>query len=207
MNPIAFVIAGLTLVVGLAVGYFFNRTQAEKLQLQEREKADNKAAEAREQARVIELQARDNALKISQAAEFEITRLRSELTREEERLQHRRTELDGRVERLEQREQAVNKRQSAVDRRANEVEKLHETQMLELQRVAQMNTEEARGILLAEVEKDARDDMARIIRQIETEAREEGEKRARKLIADSVQRVATENVAEFTTSLVPLPNE
>jgi ribonuclease Y len=49
--------------------------------------------------------------------------------------------------------------------------------------------------------------MARIIRQIETEAREEGEKRARKLIADSVQRVATENVAEFTTSLVPLPNE
>jgi ribonuclease Y len=207
MNPIAFVIAGLTLVVGLAVGYFFNRTQAEKLQRQEREEAENKAAEAREQARAIELQARDNALKISQAAESEITRLRSELTREEERLQHRRTELDGRVERLEQREQAVNKRQSAVDRRANEVEKLHETQMEEIQRVAQMNTEEARGILLAEVEKDARDDMARIIRQIETEAREEGEKRARKLIADSVQRVATENVAEFTTSLVPLPNE
>jgi len=73
--------------------------------------------------------------------------------------------------------------------------------------VAQMNLDEARTILLAEVEKDARNDMARIIRQIESEAREEGDKRARKLIADSIQRVATEQVAEFTTSLVPLPNE
>ncbi|HVM72167.1 MAG TPA: ribonuclease Y [Anaerolineales bacterium] len=208
MNPILFfVIAFLALVVGLAIGYYISHTRTEKTQREGREKAEKVVEEAREQARTIELQARDNALRISQAAEAEITRLRSELTREEERLQHRRTELDGRVERLEQREQAVNKRQSAVDRRANEVEKLHQTQMEELQRVAQMNTDEARTLLLAEVEKDARADMARIIRQIETEAHEEGEKRARKLIADSVQRVATENVAEFTTSLVPLPNE
>ncbi len=108
---------------------------------------------------------------------------------------------------MEQREQAVNKHQSAVDKRANEIEKMHEQEMVELQRVAQMNVDEARIILLAEVEKDARNDMARIIRQIESEAREEGDKRARKLIADSIQRVATEQVAEFTTSLVPLPNE
>ncbi len=133
--------------------------------------------------------------------------MRSELSREDERVQKRRKELDERVEKLEQREQAVNKRQSAVDKRANEVEKLHEQEMAELQRVAQMDVDEARGILLAEVEKEARSDMARIIRQIEAEAREEGDKRARKLIADSVQRVATDQVAEFTTSLVPLPNE
>jgi len=70
-----------------------------------------------------------------------------------------------------------------------------------------MTTEEARGILLKEVEKESRNDMARIIRQIEAEAREEGERRARKLIVDSVQRIATDNVAEVATSLVPLPNE
>ena len=163
--------------------------------------------DAREQARSVELQARDNALKISQAAETEITRLRTELNREDERLQKRRAELDGRVEKFEQREQALNKRQSAVDKRANEIEKMHEQEMVELQRVAQMSIEDARGILLAEVEKEARNDMARIIRQIETEAREEGEKRARKLIVDAIQRVATDQVAEVTTSLVPLPNE
>jgi ribonucrease Y len=207
MEPITFIIAGLTLIVGLAIGFFISRAQYERAQRQNREKADRILLEAREQARTIELQARDNALKISQAAETEINHLRSELNKEEERLQHRRAELDSRVDRLEQREQAVNKRQSTVDRRANEIEKLHEQQLEELQRVAQLTPEEARTILLNEVEKDARNDMARIIRQIETEAREEGEKRARKLIADSIQRVATDNVAEFTTSLVPLPNE
>ena len=201
------IIAILVLAVGFAIGFFINRIQTGKIQLEQHEKTEKMLSEAREQARTIELQARDNALKISQAAESEITRLRSELTREEERLQHRRAELDARVERLEQREQAANKRQSTMDKRSNEIEKMHEQQLEELQRVAQMNTDEARGILLAEVEKDSRDDMALIIRQIESEAREDGEKRARKLIADSVQRVATENVAEYTTSLVPLPNE
>jgi ribonuclease Y len=207
MNLIAFGIAGLTLILGIGIGYFISRARIEGAHRKLQGKADQILLDAKEQARTVELQARDSALKISQAAEAEINRLRTELDREEERLQKRRNEFDGRVERLEQREQAVNKRQSAVDRRANEVEKMHEEQLQELQRVAQMNVEEARGLLLAEVEKDARGDMARIIRQIETEAREEGEKRARSLIADAIQRVASDRVAEFTTSLVPLPNE
>jgi ribonucrease Y len=208
MEPVfVLVIAVVTLLLGLAIGFFISRAQTEKAHRIQHDTAEKFLQETREQARTIELQARDNALKISQAAESEITHLRSELNREDERLQKRRTELDARVERLEQREQAVNKHQSAVDKRANEIEKLHEQEMVELQRVAQMNLDEARTLLLAEVEKDARNDMARIIRQIESEAREEGDKRARKLIADSVQRVATDQVAEFTTSLVPLPNE
>jgi ribonuclease Y len=207
METIGFVVAGLTLLLGLAIGFFISRAQTEKAQRRQREKADKIIQDAKDQARTVEIQARDNALKISQAAEAEINRLRAELDREEERLTKRRTELDNRLERLEQREQAVNKRQSAVDKRANEIEKLHEQQMVELQRVAQMSVEEARQVLLSEVEQDSRNDMARIIRQIEAEAREEGEKRARKLIADSIQRVASDRVAEFTTSLVPLPNE
>lgn len=206
-NFLPYIIAVLTLLLGLAIGFFASRSQTEKARREQREQADKITLEAREQARAVELQARDAALKTTQSAEAEINRLRSELNREEERLQKRRAEMDTRVERLEQREQAVNKRQSSVDKRYNDVEKLYEQQLEELQRVSQMNTEEARALLLAEVEKEARGDMARIIRQVETEAREEGEKRARKLIADSIQRVATDQVAEFTTSLVPLPNE
>jgi ribonuclease Y len=207
MEPIAYLIAGAALILGLAIGFFISRAQIRRAQAQQREKADKILLEAREQAKTVELQARDTALKITQAAEAEIKSLRSELHKEEERLQHRRTEMDNRIDRLEQREQSVNKRQSAVDKRANEVEKLHEQKVEELQRVAQLTVDEARGILLSEVETEARGDMARIIRQIETEAREEGEKRARVLIADAIQRVASDHVAEVTTSLVPLPNE
>jgi ribonuclease Y len=129
------------------------------------------------------------------------------MAKEEERMQKRRADLDHRMEKLELREQNLNKRHSALDKRTNDVEKMVSQQMTEMQRIAQMTTEEARTVVLAEAEKEARNDMARIIRQIESEAREEGDKRARKLIADSIQRVATDQVAEFTTSLVPLPNE
>jgi ribonuclease Y len=206
-NILPYLFAVLALAVGAAFGFFIGRAKTENARREQREKIEKMIIEAREQAKSIELQARDAALRTTQSAEAEINRLRSELNREEERLQKRRAELDSRVERLEQREQAVNKRQSSVDRRANEIEKLYQQQLEELQRVAQMNTEEARVLLLAEVEKEARGDMARIIRQVEIEAREEGEKRARKLIAEAIQRVGAEHVAEATTSLVPLPNE
>jgi len=94
-----------------------------------------------------------------------------------------------------------------LDRRANEVEKMYTQQMEELQNIAKMTQDEARAQLLAETEKDSRNDMARIIRQIEAEARAEGEKRARELIADAIQRVASDHVAEVTSSIVTLPNE
>src|SRR4030042_1761145 len=79
--------------------------------------------------------------------------------------------------------------------------------MEELQRISQMTPEEARGILLAEVEKDARSDMARIIRQGEAEAQEEGDRRAREIITTAIQRVASEHVAEVTTSTVTIPSD
>ncbi len=207
MNLTFYIAAGLTLLVGLVIGYFFSRYQSEKNLREQKEKAENILKGANEQARLIEIQARDSALKIIQASETEITQRRADLSREEERIQRRREELDNRFERLEQREQALNKRQSAIDRRANEVEKMYAAQMERLEQISKMTQEDARQILIAEVEKEARGDMARIIRQIETEAREEGEKRARKLIADAIQRVASDHVAEVTTSVVPLPNE
>jgi ribonuclease Y len=207
MSPLNLMIDFLALVIGVAAGYFFHRYQIEKNRRDQQETADSILKIANEQARLIETQARENAVKIVQAAEAEIKERRIELGREAERLDKRRSELDSRADRLEQREQALNKRQSAVDRRANEIDKLYEEQMARLQQIAQMSQEEARKELFAMVEKEARNDMARIIRQIEAEAREEGEKRARKLIADAIQRVASEHVAEVTTAVVPLPNE
>ena len=208
MNPIINLIVDvLVLIVGIAVGYFFRRYQAEQVAKARQEKADNILKIANEQARLIESQARDSATKIVQAAEAEIKERRIELNKETDRLDKRRTELENRIEKLEQREQAINKRQSQVDKRGNEIDKLYEEQMKKLEYVAQMSQDDARKDLFAAVEKEARGDMARIIRQIETEAREEGEKRARKLIADAIQRVASEHVAEVTRAVVTLPNE
>lgn len=197
----------LALAGGLAGGYYYKQYQVRVAQERQHAAADQILVVAREQAQEIELQAKDKALQIRQAADTEVARRRTDLTREEDRLQRRRQELEDRADRLEKREQTLNKRQSQMDRRAGELDKVHAQQMEELQKIAQMTVDEARGVLLAEVEKDARSDMARIIRQVEAEAREEGERRARELIAGAIQRVASEHVSEVTTSLVELPSD
>ena len=112
MNPIDLVIGLIFLVLGAAAGYYFRRYQADTLRKNQQDKADNILKGASEQARLIESQARENAVKIVQAAETEFKERRIELNKETDRLDKRRSELDSRVERLEQREQTMNKRQS-----------------------------------------------------------------------------------------------
>ena len=202
---IGLIVGGLVIIA--IVTYVLTNLLSQRGLKEQKSKIEVMLAEAAEKARAIELEGRDKSFKILQDAEAEVAHMRAELSHEDERLQKRRTDVDFRVERLEQREQTLNKRQSALDKRANDVEKLYEQQMVELQRIGQMSTEEARGILLAETEKEARADMARIIRQVESEARAEGEKRARELVAEAIQRVASEHVAQVTTSVVSLPNE
>lgn len=208
MNTLMIILAAVAgLAIGVAAGYFLHRYQADKALKNQQDRADNILKGASEQARLIESQARENAVKIVQAAESEIKERRIELNKETDRLDKRRSEFENRVEKLEQREQAINKRQSQVDKRGNEIDKLYEDQLKKLEQIAQLTTEEAKKEIFAATEKEARGDMARIIRQIEAEAREEGEKRARKLIADAIQRVASEHVAEVTRAVVTLPNE
>src|SRR5574340_508733 len=200
------VLVGDVIFLGIAF-FFLSRYFADRFRKDQETRADNVLLAANEKAREIELEAKDKALNVLQEADNEINRRRVENSREEDRLQKRRTEMDARVERMELREQAINKRQSALDKRMNDIEKMYEQHLSELQRIGQMSVEEARGQLLQEAEKEARGDMARIIRQIEAEARSEGEKRARELIADSIQRVASDHVVSVTTSVVNLPNE
>ena len=170
-------------------------------------KSERMVEEAKHNARQIEIKARDQAIELIQKAENDLDRKRTDLSKEEDRLQKRREELDNRVDRMEKREQALNKRQSIVDRRSNEIDKVFEQQMEELQRISQMTIDDARAYLLANVEKDSRMDMARIIRQIEAEAREDGENRARKIITAAIQRVASDHVVEVTTSVVEIPSD
>lgn len=209
MDPILLnIIIGLAaLAAGGGIGFIYKKSLEEKKRKEQNLKADHIIREANEKAREVALEAKDQALKITKEAEDELQRRRNELNKEDDRLQKRREELDLRLEKYEDRETRLNKRQSGIDRRANEINHLHQEVMEELQKVSQMTRDEAREVLLAETEKEARADMSRIIRQIESEAREKGNTRARELIADAIQRVASDKVAEVTTSVVNLPNE
>ena len=207
MAPIQIIILLVGLALGTAIGFFIKHYQVGQTDKKYRTEGERILAESQETAREIELKAQAEALQIRQGAEEEVDQRRQELSRQEDRLQERRDKLDERAERLERREQSMNKRQSSLDKRSNEIEKLYEQEMEELQRISGMTPDQAKETLLQKVEKDTRDDMARVIRQIEYEAQEEGEKKARKLIADAIQRVASEHVSEVTSSNVPLPSD
>lgn len=195
------------LFAGAVIGYFLRQLQIERDLKGRQAEANRILEEAQANVRDIELKARDQALSIRDEAEADVSRRRAELTKEEDRLQSRRASLDKRLEQIEKRDQVLNKRQSTLDRRDNELEKLHAETVVELERVSSMTQEEAKAQLLDEVEQEARGDMVRIIRQIEEEAQVEGERKARELIADAIQRVASEHVAAVTVSLVPLPSD
>jgi ribonuclease Y len=192
---------------GAAIGFLIRHYLLIRTAKKEQQKASQIISEAKEDARELELEAKKKALEIRTEADNEIDRRRAELSKEDERLQRRRTELDNRTERMENREQTLNKRQSSLDRRSNELEKIHKEALDQLQSISTMTVDEARDLLIKEVEKEARGDMARVMRQVEAEAREEGEKRARKLISIAIQRVASEHVSEITTSVVSLPSD
>ena len=197
----------MALLLGVGVGFLIRRTQERRQAETKQAEADGIVEGARAKAREIELSARDDALRLRDEAEGEASRRRGELGREEERLLRRREELDKRVDQTEKRDQLLSKRQSALDKRHNELETLHQETVAELQRVSGMSQEEAKALLLTEVERESRADMVRVIRKIEEEAQAEGDRRARELIADAIQRVASEHVAEVTVSVVPLPSD
>lgn len=192
---------------GATIGYVVRHMQFERIAKERKDKAERIVSDAETKAREIVLEARDKALKTRDEFEAEANRRRAELSKEEERLQRRREDIDRRFDQIEKREQSINKRQSSLDRKANEIEERRAEVIAELERVAIMTQDEAKEQLLTEVERESRADMVRIIRQIEEEAQAKGEDRARELIADAIQRVASEHVSEVTVSVVPLPSD
>jgi ribonuclease Y len=193
--------------IGAVLGYYYKQNLAEQEARALRIKVDHGIEEAQTKAKEMVLTAKDEALKLRDDIEAEGKRRRNEFQREEERVARRREEYEQKLERLEQRERKVNQRTGELDKRFNNLEKIEQQRMAELSRVAEMSKEDAQKLLIEGVEKDTRDEMARKIRQVEAEAKEEAEKRARELITIAVQRVASDQVSEISVSSLALPSD
>jgi ribonuclease Y len=193
--------------LGIVLGYLIKHYLGEAKLRSTRSEAGRLLEEAKTKHKEMTLAAKGEALRIRDEAEAEMKRKRVDLQKEEARLQRRRDALDHKIDRLESREGRLNQRQSKLDKLQNELEGMKEERLRELERISQMSVEEAREMLLQTVEEQARQDMASMIRQVEAEAHEEADRRAREIIVTAVQRLASEEVAETTVSMVPLPND
>jgi ribonuclease Y len=207
--PILLIVVDLVvgLLVGAAVGYWYARVRLKATKRDLDAERARLIEEAEIKAREVTLAAKDEALRIRDEVEAELKQRRNEWQKEEDRLARRREEVDQKLERIDQRERKSNQRQSQLDKLANDLEKQRAQIVAELERVAAMSREDAKKELLAAVEAESRNDMARVIRQVEAEAKEEADQRAREIITLAVQRLGTDTAAEVATTVVPLPND
>lgn len=197
--------------IGLAAGYLYRKNIAEaKIAKAEDavkklyEDAQRKAEEIRKE-KVLE--AKEEVYKLRNEAEKENRDRRTELQRNERRLFQREETLDKKIEAVEAREQALNKRSAQVDKKAEEIDTLHARELEELERISGLTAEEAKAMLLDNVEQEARHDAALLLRDIEQKTKEEADKKARNIVTMAIQRCAADSVAEATVSVVPLPND
>jgi ribonuclease Y len=206
----AMVLLILAAIVGV-VAYRVGRRQAKDEGAVLRSEAEKTLSETQAKARQMLIEAKDEVIKTREAADKEIKDRRSEVQREEDRLKKRREEMDQQRDRNEQREKKLNQRQTQLDKRETDLDKLQKERMgaleSKLEEVAGMTRDEARNELLNTVRESARNDMARVIREVESQTRETAEVRARKLVIETMQRVATDTVAERAVTMVELPSE
>ncbi len=209
MGFIGPVIIGLIIgaLVGVGAAYIFLKPKTEQAQREfEQALEETRKATERESQAILET-TRQEAQKIRAEAEKVVERRYKDLARAEERVDKRSQNLDRQAKKLEQREQSLKKRQSRLDRQQNRLTSIEQERRVQLEQLATLTTEEAKQLLLADVEKEARQDMARVMREIEDEAKENANRKARELVAMAIQRIASDQVAELTVSVVPIPNE
>ena len=201
-------------VAGGVIGYLIMksrqlqaRNEAEALTKNAEVESKRIVAQAETRAKTIELSAQEQKVQQLEEADQEIVRRRREMDRAEERAQRRQEAVESRMEQIEQRNRKLDQRQAKLDKRESDLQKLEDERAAELERIAQMTREEARQELLVAVEQTTRQDMARKIREVESQASAEAESRARQIITRVMERVASDHVSETTVSSVPLPTD
>ena len=168
--------------------------------------AEKRESTERESENILRI-SREEAQEIRLEAEKAIERRYQDLARAEERVDRRSANQDNQAKNLEQREQLLNKRQSRLDKRQNDLTNLEQEHRQKLEEIAAMTTDEARQVLIQQVEKEAQQDLARVMREIDNRAKETAEDQARKIIALAIQRLASDQVADMVVSVVPLPSD
>lgn len=211
-NIIIPIVVGISsLAAGGLAGYYYRRNIAEAKVARAEEAVNRMIDDAQKRAEALKketiLEAKEEVHRLRNEFEKESRDRRTEQQRLERRLLQREEALDKKLDSLESREESLTKKQKDITQLEEATQGLHEKQLQELERISNLTMEDARQILLNNVERDAKHDAAILVRDIEAKAKEEADKRARNIISLAIQRCAADHVAEVTVSVVTLPND
>lgn len=201
----------VAVAVGVLIGYIVRKASAEKMIGSAELAAKNIVLDAENKAETLKkeiaLEAKEDAIRVRKELESEVRERRSELQKSERRLIQKEESLDKKLDNIEKKEENIVKKEIELIDKNRELDSFLEKQRAELERVSGYTAEEAKRLLLDNIEKDVRVEASAVIREIEGKAREEAEQKAKEIIAGAIQRCAADQVAETTVSVVALPND
>ena len=215
--PIGIVIAvaAVSVIVAAVVSHFVTvsnlRKNAESkignAESRAREIIDDavKTAEAKKKESLLEI--KEESIKTKNELEKETKERRAELQRYEKRVLSKEESLDKKSDAIERREAAFTAKEEHLRQREAKVEELSKQRVLELERISGLTSEQAKEYLLKTVEDDVKHDTAKMIKEMEAQAKEEADKKAKEYVVTAIQRCAADHVAETTISVVQLPND
>lgn len=218
MSAFGLFIAALAMVVGIIVGYVIRKVSYEKQIAQAHNSAEGIIAAAKKDAATAKkeaiLEAKEESHRYRESVEQELKKRRDEVQRQEDRMLQRETTLDRKDNALEKRENAVSSREHKLDQRNEQIQKsqqqvtqLIEQRQAELEKVAQMSHEDAKELLLKQLQNELKTEREVMIRESEQTAELAADRKAKQLIIEAIQRSAADTVSEVTVSVVALPND
>mgnify|MGYP001272807760 CR=1 FL=1 len=215
--PIGIVIAVavVLVIVSAVISHFVTVSNLKKNAESKIGNAENKAreiiddavktAEAKKKESLLEI--KEESIKNKNELERESKERRSELQRYEKRVLSKEEALDKRSEAIEKREASFTAKEEQLKQREKKVEELSQQRVQELERISGLTSEQAKEYLLKTVEEDVKHDTAKMIKEMEAQAKEEADKKAKECVVTAIQRCAADHVAETTISVVQLPND
>lgn len=172
-----------------------------------REILDDAIKTAESKKREALLEAKEESIKAKNDFEKETRERRVELQRYEKRVLNKEETVDRKAEALEKKEQSLSHKENALEKQKAKVDELHAQRLQELERISGLTSEQAKDYLLKSVEEDVKHEMAVMVKEMQTRAKEEASKKAKDYVVTAIQKCAADHVAESTISLVQLPND
>ncbi len=203
--------SGLFVIIGVAVGsiigYFIRRLQASYQAGTAEARMQRIIDDAKSKQREILLTAKTEAIEITEQAKKTEADFRNQIIKVEQRLERKETDLEKKFEDLENKRQKLITKVDEIKKKEEETETIKQQQVEKLQKIAGLNLEEAKKVLLDAVEKNISEDMLDLTRKLQIQAHEEAERKARDIVASAIERCSAEVTTETTTTHVTIPSE
>ena len=215
LNVVVGSVAVILIVIAFLVGRkggmsYQNRLNDAKIGNAEekaREIIDEALKTAENKKREALLEAKEENLKVKNDLDQEVKERRAEIQEYEKRVLSKEETLDKKTDALEKRERSQQQREKSFEKEKERVEELRQSHMRELEKISGLTSEQAKEYLLKQVEEDVKHETAVLIKDMERQAKEEADKKAKEYIVSAIQRCAADHVSETSISVVPLPGD